>query len=232
MHDPMTQIGAWPKYDTWLYRLIGEQFALWHVDPETDGSDDSCGWFAPKKFPLGAEKLIDEMVKDEASHPWYATADLRIRDPRYRYYEARPGDALALTIGAYRHVAWRLHHRPLSTLMLEEAISLATNQWDNINSAFATDKPEDIKRFFWIIVRNYLRHRRPWYRHPRWHVHHWRLQIVLWQKFRRAWFDRCSKCGKGYSWNYYPCGNWDGTATWHHDCANPKNSAAAQAPVS
>jgi hypothetical protein len=224
MHDPMTQIFSWPKYDSWLYRIVGEQLVLWHVDPEKDGSDDSCGWFWAKPMPPEAEKLIDEMVKDEASHPWYATADLRIRDPRYRYYEARPGDALALTIGAYRHVAWRLHKRPLSARLLDEAISLATNPWDNIAASFAPDKPVEVRRLFFIIVRNYLRHQRPWYRHPRWHIHHWRLQIRPWQKFVRAWFERCSKCGKGYSWNYTPMGSWGGKDTWHQDCANPRAS--------
>lgn len=224
MHDPMTQIFSWPKYDTRLYKLIGEQFVLWHVDPETDGSDDSCGWFTPKKFPPAAEKVVKEMIEDERCNPWYATGELYIKDPRYRYYEARPGDALALVISAYRYIAWRLERRGLSARMLNDAISLATNQFDNLNACLAPDDHEHMNRFFHVVMRNYLRHRRPWYRHPRWHIRHWKLQIRFFQRIHRAWFERCSKCGKGYSWNYSPMGNWGGKNTWHQDCANPRDT--------
>lgn len=34
-----------------------------------------------------------------------------------------------------------------------------------------------------------LREQRPWYRHPRWHVHHWRLHVSKWW-FVPRWLDR------------------------------------------
>jgi hypothetical protein len=86
---------------------------------------------------------------------------------------------------------------------------------------------EDVLNVLWSQARQYFAPR-PWYRHPRWHVHHWSIQIPIWQTIRRYLFERCSKCGKGYSWNYTPCGNWSGTATWHMDCAHPKVDAAMQ----
>jgi hypothetical protein len=49
MHDPMTVICDIKS----PFKKKGETFrdtiiTLWHVDPETDGSDDSCDWFNRK----------------------------------------------------------------------------------------------------------------------------------------------------------------------------------------
>lgn len=63
-----------------------------------------------------------------------------------------------------------------------------------------------------------LRKVKGWRVHPRWHIHHWRIQVHPWQTLRRWLFERCAKCGKGYSWGYCPVGNWSGTQTWHREC--------------
>jgi len=63
-----------------------------------------------------------------------------------------------------------------------------------------------------------LRRSRPWYKNPVWHVWHWQFQVRPWQQLRRWLFERCCKCGKGYTWNYSPMGNWRGNKTWHHNC--------------
>jgi hypothetical protein len=63
-----------------------------------------------------------------------------------------------------------------------------------------------------------LRTERPWYRHPRWHVHHWRLQIPLWQTFYRWAFERCCKCGGRFGWGESVVGDWAGTRIWHDNC--------------
>jgi hypothetical protein len=63
-----------------------------------------------------------------------------------------------------------------------------------------------------------LRAERPWYRHPRWHVHHWRIQVPLWQTFYRWAFERCSKCGGRFGWGESVIGDWAGTRIWHDNC--------------
>lgn len=50
-----------------------------------------------------------------------------------------------------------------------------------------------------IGYRMALRHARPRWKHPRWHVHHWRVQIPVMQRIRRS-FERCSKCGERFGW--------------------------------
>lgn len=36
--------------------------------------------------------------------------------------------------------------------------------------------------------------------HPRWHVHHWRLQIHPAQELKRFLFSRCADCGGRFKW--------------------------------
>ncbi len=64
-----------------------------------------------------------------------------------------------------------------------------------------------------------LRRERKWWRHPRWHIHHWRIQIHAWQSFKRRFFDRCSVCGKGFKSKESVCGDWSGKRIWHDRCS-------------
>ena len=45
---------------------------------------------------------------------------------------------------------------------------------------------------------------RPWWRHPRWHLRHWRLQVQAWSSFNRWAWSRCAGCGKRFPWGYAP----------------------------
>lgn len=64
MHDPMTvahEIYLGPKKKkNGHYR--SPLITIWHVDPETDGTDDSCGWFIRKRH---VNKSILEKVQKE-----------------------------------------------------------------------------------------------------------------------------------------------------------------------
>jgi hypothetical protein len=54
--------------------------------------------------------------------------------------------------------------------------------------------------------------------HPRWHIWHWRIQVIPLQILYRWLFERCSICKKGYKWKEEVMGNWDGNRTWHFGC--------------
>lgn len=223
MHDPMKTIGSWPRYGTRLYNLIGSQFTLWHVDPETDGSDDSCGWSGPK-LTEADKKIIADMMRDEQQCPWVRTAQTHVRDPRYQYPEARPGDGLALILMAYGEAAWKADRRQMNAVLIAEAMELATHRYDNLMHVVC--EPE---RLFACALRHYRRARRRWWQHPRWHVRHWQLQIHFMQQLRRWLFDRCASCGGRFSWGYCPTSDWNGTRVWHSDCSNPNSYATAKA---
>jgi len=72
---------------------------------------------------------------------------------------------------------------------------------------YHTNSKEDAEKYredhfcgiLYGIARNILAEKRPWYKHPRWHIHHWRLQIHPWQSFKRRFLDcRISLQGSAY----------------------------------
>lgn len=81
-----------------------------------------------------------------------------------------------------------------------------------------------------------LRSERPWWRHPKWHVHHWEFNCPLLLNLKRWLFSRCCKCGKGFSFGYSPVSNnWHSkgprwfrseTDIYHSDCSRPSSYCA------
>jgi hypothetical protein len=60
-----------------------------------------------------------------------------------------------------------------------------------------------LKELFWLIEEACAPKRARW-RHPRWHVWHWHIQIPAWQTLRRWLFSRCQGCGKHFTFGYSP----------------------------
>lgn len=59
---------------------------------------------------------------------------------------------------------------------------------------------------------------RPWWRHPRWHVWHWRIQIHPLQRTWQWLFDRCAMCGGRFKFYEGRLSSWDGGRCWHFKC--------------
>lgn len=153
---------------------------IWHVDPECDGTDDSCGWFLRgRHLSAKDKKLAHDLINDEHDNIRYWFPDC---------------DA-------------------------EEAVS-------RVLGIFAALR----------------RRERPWYKHPRRHFWHWRLQIHPWQTFRRWAFSRCAGCGKRFSWGYSPIRfQWDRErpkvfrseiGSYHHECAEATKDPSYHGGVS
>ena len=158
MHDPSTL-----AFDVRIgkFRLA----EIWHIDPETDGDDDSCGWAYPR----------------------------------------------------------------LSDSEMALARSLIYDEHDNARSWFKGVPDSDAVYCICQMFRIYKAHARPWWRHPRWHIHHWRIKIVSVFKFKRWMFSRCVYCGGRFPWGYDPtCTVWSGgtgplwfrsqKGVYHHEC--------------
>ena len=110
----------------------------------------------------------------------------------------------------------------------QSIMSLATNPMDSIQHAVRDcDSPEKLGDIYVIVWRCYLRHHRPWYKHPRWHFWHWRVQVRPWQKLHRRLFVRCANCAKPFGWNESPMGSWGGSKIWHQDCDAKVNVRAS-----
>lgn len=79
-------------------------------------------------------------------------------------------------------------------------------------------RTERIRRMASCIYGWILRREQKWWQHPRWHIHHWRLQIHILQQLNRFLFARCHKCGRGFKWGESVIGSWSGNAIWHDRC--------------
>jgi hypothetical protein len=175
MHDPMTVVYwiknpfARPDKHGWRPTLI----TIWHVDPETDGSDDSCDWFG----------------------------------------------------------------RNMSDAEVNAAFDVRDNEVDNLQAYFKDLHPYDLETILLVQWRNARKFykARPRWKHPRWHIHHWRLQIHPLQHLRRWLFTRCERCGKRFPYGYSPMSSGNYTPAkgfkgeqglYHHDCRTPHSEAA------
>lgn len=110
------------------------------------------------------------------------------------------------------------------------AENLIDNEIDNVRGFFGAwdEKGEwelqrmkaDLKQCFRLLKRLY----RPWYKHPRWHFWHWRIQIHPVQQLRRWLFDRCASCGNRFAWGYSPVADsWsDNSKLRHFECCQLK----------
>ena len=174
MHDPMTVAFEirYPWHDkptkTWPKGYRHSFITIWHKDPETDGTDDSCDW-SGRKFPERQAAQLKDMVTN-------------------------PNDNV---------------------------------QWFFEGTGF---NEYDMKHAVFVIAANVRRiiAPRPWYRHPRWHVWHWHIQVHPVQHFKRWAFSRCAGCGKRFIWGYSPATySWDGEgpqwfrserSIYHHNC--------------
>lgn len=223
MHDPMTVAFEirypWKKYGkkgrNEFERNYRESFlTIWHVDPERDGSDDSCGWFSPH---LSKDQLsrINSISGDEARQPYYQRHHGKeIDSPTEAETLLRQAFMLIGKIFSKQHLC-----KPaLRSVTFQEASKWAcymlANPVDNFRGSLSflpgwhsnndedreSDRQYTAKKFFCCIGRFIAQQRRPWYRHPRWHIWHWKIQNHLTQDFKRWAFTRCATCNGRYKW--------------------------------
>jgi hypothetical protein len=264
MHDPMTVAFEikypWRDKSPGNLKLFPKGYrhtfiTIWHVDPEADGTDDSCGWFAPK---LSKDQVsrIKSISGDEAREPYFQKfLGKQIESPTEAETLLRQAFVIVGKVLSKEHLC----EPPTKRVSFSEAESWACEMLGNPVDNFRTslsflpgwssnrdeDRVEDrqyhAEQFFRAIARYILRERRPWYRHVRWHFWHWKLQCQPVDQFKRWAFSRCADCGGRFTWGYSPWTNsWNGTGPlWfrseqdvhHSDCKNPKSSGCAQANV-
>lgn len=242
MHDPCTQAHQirWP----WPRKGYREPIlTIWHKDPEKDGTDDSCGWFMRERH--GDPKVLERIVRD-FEFDWDRTYE---GDNGYVYNcgwfrsDGQPHfSPIAIAVGMFHRAAglhfakgdafdWDAAERFMRK-HLGEIIRFAENPTDSMHDSLTLKfevgcgeyhTPERRKRrirqmasmvYGWI-----LRECRPWWKHPRWHIHHWQIQFHPWQNLKRRFWDRCCVCGKrGFPKGESAIGNWDSDKIWHSSC--------------
>lgn len=244
-YHPETLAFSFPPYDSkggWLYRLkpwIG--FDIWHIDPEhaREGqrADDSCGWF--DRTPGPYTKAVTDFLKDTSDMHEVKLALARRKHTPAPFYEGisepppdpdrAPGwprlsqaDTLAVVLmvattlerarwWAQRRAAswWRrsfVRLRDVTPL----ALSLSLSSVDNLSSV---ERPDSMVR---LIAAALHREFRPWWKHPRWHVHHWQVNFDLARNLKRM-VQPCGTCGHRLGFGYCPTDPGDGSLH-HGDC--------------
>lgn len=196
---------------------------IWHNDPETDGTDDSCGWFIR---PRHTDQKMLEKIKSEFDFNY-----------KHNYWFDKEGKQIFSTIGTlmlmYECAAWQhfKHNRKkLRNFMTKHCASIihfAENPvdcgGDNITGKFYLSTNSDLlspDRFdgmAGMVYSDILRKERKWYQHPKWHIYHWSIQFHPLQQLIRRYWTKCSVCGKrGFKGS--AMSDWYGTKIWHQEC--------------
>lgn len=134
MRDPMSV--AWEIRLPFFWRESYRRpsiLTIWHNDPETDGTDDSCcAW---KRLGREHKGLLKCLAGDEARTPWFLRE--RAKEP------SSPADAESLLRGALWHAAkamrldrWSLHHKRVTFQQCGQlACDLIHNGVDNVRTS-------------------------------------------------------------------------------------------------
>jgi len=238
MHDPMTV--AFDIRYPWKTRCkMGDGsikkgnfrkpfITIWHVDPEKDGTDDSCGWFLRARH---LDKDILKKIVNDFEFEWdrtfrpsgFDTIDGQVllhlyQPPVYSCGWFHPnGDPHLSPIGITVNMFWRAAYNCLGSKRAKKymnknpfgIIHFAENNVDSLYDGIIRKfekgcneeytKEERKKRIHSMascIYAYIMRDVRPWYKHPKWHIHHWRVQIHPLQKTKRLLFDICDKNNK------------------------------------
>jgi len=201
-------------------------FTIWHDDPEINNYEDSCGWSTPQMSDAD-KKIVEYMIEWDKAFPYYTSPYLDsisvIVNHQYKFRSLPAGECLALVSAVWSEIVWQREHRSILTNReISTIFSISSSPIDNLRSSLVQgqSREERMRNFIVCIFRAYLRTNRKWYQHPKWHIHHWRIQWHWLQKLDRFLFQRCAVCGKRFTkWgtgNVY--GSWDGKEIWHPEC--------------
>lgn len=211
MHDPMTVAHEikrpWRDKPTqfWPKGYRPTIVTIWHVDPELSGSDDSCGFTIPHLSERQRERLKN-FAWSEGRNPYFMrcrgeewTGSRSEAEAIYRALLLHVADCIGVPLtfwDASRQAATFIHAPDCTDRA--GALCFLPGYHSNFNEDRADQRERRFMEVTSGIARWLLRDRRPWYRHPRWHIHHWKIQIHAINDFKRWAFSRCATCGRGF----------------------------------
>lgn len=145
---------------------------LWHKDPCTDGSDNSCGWpyckltenelLEIKKLARCDRYVLTSIKEDKISI--LGTAYFIWKGIAHNFYKETNKVSI---FNAYKHIS------DLNYLIL-----LTSNPFDNIIYSLKNIKTEeDLEKVYVLMLKLFKTHRRKWWQHPKWHFKHWKFYV-------------------------------------------------------
>ncbi len=210
MHDPMTlvfRIKSPFKRNGYRPSLLD----IWHVDPEKDGTDDSCGWFMRVRH--GDPEVLNRIKNDfEFGYKYWFDEDTG----------APLMSIQAIVLGMFSQAAWvtfKYKSKKFDKFMrdnLFQILKFAENPVDSMRNSITQKygpepKERRLEKFAATVYPWILRADRPWWKHPRFHFHHWKINCPPILIFKRWLFSRCCKCGGRFRYGESPVSNsWGG----------------------
>lgn len=156
-------------------------FTLYHIDPCTDGTDSSCGWFMRARHcDQDIRRRVQSAFRFEMQY-WF--------HPETGEPQMSMG---AIALAMFRWAAWEYFkhdHRKTDRWVQShcaEILMFAENSIDSLfrpkfqlseqECAYRGMAKQEVMDSFADCVLSYIyRDMRPWWKHPRWHVWHWKL---------------------------------------------------------
>lgn len=236
MHDPQTV--AFEIYLGKKEKSNGHYrspfITICHVDPELRGDDDSCGWFIRSHHidPKIVEKVRKEFEFNFKHNYWFNSLGL----PKL--------STIGTVLNMYNTAAWqvfmflnngkpdRKRHDRFMKKHLFDIMWFAENPTDSLNDQinlnYGPEKDEErIGHFTSVVLADIMRKLRPWYKHPRWHIHHWRLMFPFFRSLYRLYIERCDMCNQRFG-RQSVFTDWDGAKHWCEKCNRSRNVAASK----
>lgn len=178
---------------------------VWHKDPCTDGSDDSCGIFMRARH---GKKEVLERIKHSyrcnfttSTEPYGALFYKETSAPIRSYQSTTLWLFFYAAFEHYDKDGYKTRKfikRNLADIMLF-AENPVDGLFDGFNQTYGPVSIEErIESLATCIYGWILRAERPWYKKPLWHIHHWRIQFNLFESWKRHLIDRCEGCGKPF----------------------------------
>lgn len=240
MHDPHTL--AHEINIPWFKGKKIRIASIWHIDPEKDGTDDSCGWFMRARHgdPKMREKIekaiafgFDRTFTSESSNHTYNVGLFAPDGTPAMSVHAIVLNMFYTAIHAYFNSDWKKSKKWMQENLFE-ILNFAENPVDSMRDDITGfyripcgepwKRDEKIKSFTSTIYGWILRKERKWYQHPRWHIKHWEIQFHPWQNLKRRYWDKCSVCGKR-GFKGAAISDWYGTKRWHQECDTTRKNA-------
>jgi hypothetical protein len=210
--------------------------SIWHKDPEKDGTDDSCGWFIRPRHCN--QETIEKIVKaldfeftrvcegpEFGDRKYYVGLFMPDGTPNFSPHSIVLNMFFKAIHIHYDH-NWEKANKWMQKHLFE-ILHFAENPVDSLRDSIIGTyriqwkepwkRDEQLRNYVTTIYSWIMREERPWYKHPRWHIHHWSIQIHPLQKLKRRFWDKCCVCGKRGTKSHF-MSDWNGTKRWHQEC--------------
>lgn len=227
-------------------RYHEEFLTIWHVDPEKGGDDDSCDWFGRDGLAKAERDWLrkegegehDFFFRGILKYDDKPDGSMVQNDRDERWPGGMVGaSSFEVLYGIASIILWRmpgkygpLCHQPLSgwrhrralAAALPTLLGLVSHPSDNVFSLISDARAANdsgrkaLGELFVCVARNLRREARPWWKHPHWHLHHWKIQLHPWQNLKNWLTRKCADCGRRFSWGYAPI--YDSNGYHHHGC--------------